>query len=311
MPQSLGTTSIEFKKFGTQVDFLPIVLGNGYIRLEVRPRVSELDPTTSVLVQDIQVPGLRVREVDTAVEMKAGQTFALAGLVQERVEGHTDGLPYISDVPILGVPFRRIRERVNEIELLILVTPEFVDAIEPHQVACGGPGYETTSPTNCQLYCGYHLEVPTYENPIRGMTACGECSNCGYGYGPNGSCGCNGPMPGGPGPVQSIITDGSALPGGTGYDDSYGVPTEMNGPDGMIDSDTMTLPAPMNVPEAEPLPADQSSAITPEFTVPRPYSPGRQPSFVRNAASPNNPHAAGAAPGAEGGLIGPIGYDAE
>jgi hypothetical protein len=119
-------------------------------------------------------------------------------------------------------------------------------------------------------------------------------------------------MPGGPGPVQSIITDGSPLPGGTGYDDSYGTPMEMNGPGGeVIESDSMTLPAPMTVPDAEPLPADQSSAITPEYSVPRPYSPERQPTFVRNAISPNNRHAAGEAPGAESGLFGPVGYDAE
>ena len=86
MPQSLGTTSIEYKKYGTQIDFLPIVLGNGKIRLEVRPRISERDPTLSVEIQGTSVPALTLREVDTAVEMQAGQTFALAGLVQMRTE---------------------------------------------------------------------------------------------------------------------------------------------------------------------------------------------------------------------------------
>ena len=89
IPQSLGTSSIEFKKFGTQVDFLPIVLGNGNIRLEVRPRISELDRSNGIVLQNVQIPALTVREVDTAVEMKAGQTFALAGLIQRRTE-HVD-----------------------------------------------------------------------------------------------------------------------------------------------------------------------------------------------------------------------------
>jgi len=170
VPQSLGTASIEFKKFGTQVDFLPIVLGNGNIRLEVRPRISELDSSNGVTLQNVQIPALTVREVDTAVEMKAGQTFALAGLIQRRTKSVNRGLPYLSDVPILGVPFRKVEEEVNEIELLILVTPEFVDAMDPHQVPRCYPGSGTMSPDNCELYWGGHVEVPN---------RCNGCSPCG------------------------------------------------------------------------------------------------------------------------------------
>jgi pilus assembly protein CpaC len=320
VPQSLGTTSIEFKKYGTQVDFLPIVLGNGSVRLEVRPRVSSLDPSTSVIISGTVVPGLKVREVDTAVEMKAGQTFALAGLVQERSESQFRGLPWISDLPIIGVPFRKTEEELNEIELLIMVTPEFVDAIEPHDVACGGPGYATTSPTDCQLYCAGHLEVPAHCNPISGMTACGECGGgCGNG------CGC-GPQ----GPVDSIISDGVQMQGGTGYDDADG-PTPMTLPSpgpgpsngAPAEPDNMTLPP---TSDSEPLPpqASQMGASStsqrvvnggsPQYTVPRPYSPARQPVFVRNAVNPDNPTApseTATAPAGNGGLIGPIGYDAD
>jgi len=71
VPQSLGTVSIQYKRFGTQLDFVPIVLGNGLIRLEVKPRVSEIDPTRSVIINGTSVPGLRVREVETGVEMRA------------------------------------------------------------------------------------------------------------------------------------------------------------------------------------------------------------------------------------------------
>ena len=170
VPQSLGTASIEFKKFGTQVDFLPIVLGNGNIRLEVRPRISELDSSNSVTLQNVQIPALTVREVDTAIEMKAGQTFALAGLIQRRTQSVNRGLPYLSDIPVLGVPFRKVEEEVNEIELLILVTPEFVDAMDPHEVPRCYPGSGTMSPDNSELYCGGHIEVPN---------RCNGCSPCG------------------------------------------------------------------------------------------------------------------------------------
>jgi pilus assembly protein CpaC len=168
VPQSLGTVSIEYKKFGTQVDFMPLVLGNGNIRLEVRPRVSEIDSTRSVVVNEFTVPGLRVREVDTAVEMKAGQTLALAGLIQNRVESQSRGLPWISEVPYAGVLFRSVREEVNEIELLIMVTPQFVDAMDPHEVPRCGPGMRTRRPTDGELYLRGRLEMPR----------CGGCDDC-------------------------------------------------------------------------------------------------------------------------------------
>ncbi len=174
IPSGLGQTTIEYKKFGTQIDFVPIVLGNGNIRLEVRPRVSEIDDTRSVNVGNFTVPALKVREVDTAVELKAGQTLALAGLVQTRIEAQERGLPFVSDLPLIGAAFRSVREEVNEIELLILVTPEFADGMEPHQVPQCGPGMETVSPSNCQLYWGGHLEVPAC-GPC-GPGACGACN---------------------------------------------------------------------------------------------------------------------------------------
>jgi len=159
VPQSLGTVSIEYKKYGTQVDFVPIVLGNGKIRLEVRPRVSEIDSARSVVINSTTVPGLRVREVDTGVEMKAGQTLAIAGLVETRTEAQRRGLPWISDVPYLGMPFRRVEERTNDVELLILVTPELVAAMNPEDVPPGGPGLSTSSPTDSELYFGGLIEV--------------------------------------------------------------------------------------------------------------------------------------------------------
>jgi pilus assembly protein CpaC len=321
VPQSLGTTSIEFKKYGTQVDFLPIVLGSGRIRLEVRPRISEIDPARSVVISGTNIPALTVREVDTAVEMQAGQTFALAGLVQQRTESRVRGLPYVSDLPILGVPFRKTRDEVNEIELLILVTPEFVDAMDPCEVECAGPGYATTSPTDCQLYCAGHVEVPAHCNPYLGPTICGECSQGGCGGG--GGCNC-----GSQGQGESIISDGIQMQGGTGYDDSYGPtpapmtlpPAGQRQPDGlMTEPDSMPLPPQT---DSEPLPPqasyspgkEQQQVAISDHTVPRPYSPTRQPVFVRKSNSPDNPNSASEgsqASAGQGGLIGPIGYDAE
>jgi len=160
IPQSLGTLSVEFREFGTRVDFVPIVLGNGYVRLEVRPEVSEIDEARSVTLGNVSVPALRVRSVDTAVEMKSGQTLALAGLIQTRDEAQNRGLPILADLPYVGAAFRRVTETQNEIELLILVTPEFVDAVDPSELPQCYPGQFTTSPTDCELYLKGYLEVP-------------------------------------------------------------------------------------------------------------------------------------------------------
>lgn len=160
VPQSLGTVSIEYREYGTRVDFVPIVLGNGNLRLEVRPQVSEIDPARSVVLNGISVPALRSRWVETAVEMKAGQTLALAGLIQTRIESQNWGVPWLADLPWFGAPFRTVEEEANEIELLIMVTPEFIEAVDPEELPPCGPGESTTSPNDVELYYRGYLEVP-------------------------------------------------------------------------------------------------------------------------------------------------------
>jgi len=160
VPGGLGTVSVEFKEFGTRVDCVPIVLGNGNIRLEVRPTVSEIDSARSVTIDSFTIPGLRKRFVDTAVEMKAGQTLALAGLIQKRTEAVNSGVPWLADLPYVGAGFRRVEEVTNEIELLILVTPQLVAPLDPHEVPPCGPGQFTTSPNDHELYLKGYIEVP-------------------------------------------------------------------------------------------------------------------------------------------------------
>jgi pilus assembly protein CpaC len=193
VPQSLGTISIEWKKYGTQIDFVPIVLGNGNIRLEVRPRVSELDYANGVTINGSVVPGLKSRDADTGVEMMAGQTLAIAGLVQTRLESQNRGLPWISEVPYLGVPFRKVHETSNEVELLMLVTPELVEAMDANEVPQCGPGMQTTSPSDWELFMKGYLEVP----------------NC---CPANGQCQTNGSNPAEPPPDGMILTPGEKVP---------------------------------------------------------------------------------------------------
>lgn len=327
IPQGLGQVSIEYKKFGTQVDFLPIVLGNGNIRLEVRPRVSDLDPNNSVTVGSTIIPGLTVREVDTAVEMKAGQTFALAGLIQRRTEAVSRGIPYLGDVPVLGVPFRRVREEVNEIELLILVTPEFVDAIDPHEAPQCYPGAGTMSPDNCELYLDGHVEVHN------------RCNGC-------GPCGCvptHGHEPCCPGKALGVDDNQGAYPG-SAYQGGHTGPAMMYGPEVYSHPTPMHGPGPETMPsppedayEEGPMtsPADEGAQTHGELSMPprpRAYQPtdgpsfgqtsssenhypvARKPAYQRHASKPYNPTTPQPAPTVfdeQTGLIGPVGYDSE
>jgi len=167
----LGATSVEYREFGTQIDFLPIVLGNGLIRLECRPTITEVDD--SLRDQATGTPGFRTRRVDTGVEMRAGQTLALAGLIQNRVSSIDRGIPWAADMPWVGPLFGRVEERVNEVELLILVTPEFVEPMEAHEVPACGPGEQTTSPSDVDFYFRRYREVPRCD---KGLPSCGPLS---------------------------------------------------------------------------------------------------------------------------------------
>jgi pilus assembly protein CpaC len=156
--QGLGAVSYEWKRYGTKIDFVPIVLGNGRLRLEVRPSISEIDDTRNTTAG--APPALTLREVDAGVEMRAGETLSIAGLVQTRVESSNQGVPIISDIPYLGALFRMVKDQKNEIETLVLVTPELVEPMAPHEVPPFGPGQLTTSPSDWQLYVNGELEVP-------------------------------------------------------------------------------------------------------------------------------------------------------
>jgi pilus assembly protein CpaC len=181
LQQALGVTTVTYRSFGTMIDFVPIVLGNGMIRLEVRPDITEIDPSLRDTVTG--VPGFRQRTADTAVEMKAGQTLAIAGLVFTREDSVNRGIPWLADLPWLGIPFRRVSNQRNDVELLIFVTPEFCEAMNPDEVPPCGPGQLTTTPTDLEIFGRGYIEVP---------------KNC-----PGGNCGPGGPGgllgPGGPG----------------------------------------------------------------------------------------------------------------
>ncbi|PHS16955.1 MAG: hypothetical protein COA78_03625 [Blastopirellula sp.] len=151
--------AVDFKKFGTQVDFVPIVLGNGNIRLEIRPEISSIDESLGFGT----VPGFRTRNIDTAVELRSGQTIVLAGLIEERIVTTNGGIPYLADLPYFGVPFRRVHNEIEEVELIIMVTPELVGALDAVEVPLEYPGSSTGILNDKELYWRGYAEVPNCE----------------------------------------------------------------------------------------------------------------------------------------------------
>lgn len=153
----LGANAIEFRPFGTKLDIVPIVQGQGQLTLEVRAEVSEI---ANELAGDTGVPGFRVRRVNTGVKMKAGHTLALAGDYREASQSETRGIPKLMDTPLLGSMFRKVEEVANETELVFLITPRFISEVEPHQVGPAYPGQLTSLPSDRELFINGHLEVP-------------------------------------------------------------------------------------------------------------------------------------------------------
>jgi len=153
---TVAGNTVGWMTYGTRLDFVPIVLGNGRMHIDLRASVSESDPTNSIN----GIPAFKSREVETGVELRAGQTLAIAGLIQQQTEASNQGLPWISEIPYLGVPFRSVSHSTNEIELIVMVTPEIVDGMEPGQVPACMPGMQTTNPSDWELFFKGHLEVP-------------------------------------------------------------------------------------------------------------------------------------------------------
>ena len=142
---------IDYKEFGVRLNFTPAVLAEDKIRLKVTPEVSEPDFTNSVTFGGISVPGFSTRRVETVVEIGTGQTFAIGGLLSERVRAVVRSVPGLGDVPVLGTLFRSENYQLDETELVVLVTPELVEPVSPSQITCV-PGANYVTPNDFELF---------------------------------------------------------------------------------------------------------------------------------------------------------------
>jgi pilus assembly protein CpaC len=148
--------TVEYREFGVRLKMIPVVLGDGRIRLKVAPEVSDLDFTTAVRFNGFVVPGLTSRRVETTVELAEGQTFAIAGLLNNSVTATKDVTPVLGDLPVLGALFRSVRYQRKETELVVLVTPRLVEALNPADVPTL-PGEHWRDPNEADLFLNRDL----------------------------------------------------------------------------------------------------------------------------------------------------------
>lgn len=126
-----NTVTIEFKKFGVGLVFTPTVLRNGLINLKIEPEVSQLDNNNVIRVGNIAIPSLVVRRAGTTIELRDGQSFAVAGLLQSVSSNTQQQLPWLGEIPVLGALFRSSAFERNETDLAIIVTPRLVKPAKP------------------------------------------------------------------------------------------------------------------------------------------------------------------------------------
>lgn len=152
-----GTTiTVEFKEFGVGLAFTPTVLGESSINLELETEVSSIDPSVSVTTQDITVPGLKVRRADTTVELRDGQSFAIAGLLQDDFEDTVRAIPGIGSVPILGALSRSTDFMRQQTELVIIIQAHLVQPTTADMLA--SPADRSLPPTEFDLFMLGNIE---------------------------------------------------------------------------------------------------------------------------------------------------------
>jgi pilus assembly protein CpaC len=161
----VATITVDFKTFGVSLDFTPTILDANHLNLKIRPEVSELTSTGSVQISGFTIPALTVRRAETTVELGSGESFALAGLLQNNTSQNVSKVPWLGDVPILGQLFRSDQFQRNETELVIIITPYLV---RPSAVALAAPTDGYVAPHDVQRVINSETYRQTLPGPQRG-----------------------------------------------------------------------------------------------------------------------------------------------
>lgn len=152
IPLGLGQVSLEWKKFGVQLDFQPFVLQDQTVQLKVASTVSDLDWSNSFSLGGNTVPSLTSRFSSTTVRLRSGQSFAIAGLLSDKVRNVVDKVPVLGDIPVIGMLFRSTQFQRDETELVVVVTARLVQPLAATEMpALPGEG-ETNDPNDFELF---------------------------------------------------------------------------------------------------------------------------------------------------------------
>jgi pilus assembly protein CpaC len=288
VPAGLGQIGVQFEEFGTRLNFLPIVLGNGKIHLEVEPEVSRLDAANGTAISGTVVPGRDTTRVNTTVELEDGQTFVIGGLIQREIAGTTEKTPVLGDLPFLGAAFSSKSYSEIETEMVVMVTVHLVDAEDCAQAPKILPGQETRRPDDFELFLEGILEaprgprevfpgkryVPAYKNgPTSALFPCA-------GRDGSGGVGCAACGAGGAATVPSVPDNAApnhpAAPKGTEIEAPMNHPaapkgTEIEAPmNRPAAPDSTEIEVPLNRPAPDiQLPRDLPPAVIPESNDPK------------------------------------------
>jgi pilus assembly protein CpaC len=159
--------TIEFKEFGVSLAFTPTVLGDKLINLALRSEVSQIDPTVSIELNNVRIPGLSVRRTRTTIELRDGQSFAIAGLLQDDFRNRIREFPWLSDIPVLGTLFRSTDYLRRQTELVVIVTPRLVQPVAADSLR--SPADFSNLPTERDMFLMGRPEGAPKNNPARAL----------------------------------------------------------------------------------------------------------------------------------------------
>jgi pilus assembly protein CpaC len=212
----LGSISVSLEQVGTQMEVIPIVMGSGKIYLEVFPQVRTRNDALGISTSAGFSPGFTEQSTRATVMLESGQTFAIGGLLETTTQAVANKVPVLGDLPFVGPGFSNVRYDQRETELVIMVTPRLVDALDCSQTPKRMPGQETRAPDDYELYLEGLLEAPRGQRQVWN----GKCYQAAYKCDPTyGTFPCRGNVCGGgaggacpPASATGVLT-GRPLPG--------------------------------------------------------------------------------------------------
>jgi len=200
--QGLGAVSVEYKPYGVMLAYTPTVLADGRISLRVRPEVSQLSSEGSVTISGTTIPALQVRRAETTVELGSGQSFMIAGLLQNDHNNAISKAPGVGDMPVLGALFRSNAFKRNETELVIVITPYLVKPVNANDIVLPTDGYKAPTDLDQILFgqlsggtTGAQRPKPTLAPPVTAQPVIGAAA----------------PLPIAPGTPVSPVPGGKAV----------------------------------------------------------------------------------------------------